>query len=88
MLEMASGVPPQLRCTCMSPAYHPLGSGPDAASVMRTDALFRADTFRAASSTQAYSVLLPAVAKVYAAGTVAVHSLAVGDGVALDSLTR
>ena len=25
-----TGEPPQLRCTCMSPAYHPVGSGPAA----------------------------------------------------------
>jgi hypothetical protein len=33
-LDMASGDPPQLRCTCISPAYQPAGSGPDADRVV------------------------------------------------------
>jgi hypothetical protein len=27
LLDTASGDPPQLRCTCISPAYQPAGSG-------------------------------------------------------------
>ena len=32
MLDTDSGEPPQLRCTCISPAYQPLGSGTDCAN--------------------------------------------------------
>jgi hypothetical protein len=56
--------------------------------VIVTEALALADTLPAASLAQAYSVLAPALAKVYETGTVADHPLAVADGVVADSLMK